>query len=45
MSLDEMRDPGEHEGSFPLAYADEPLQMHDHSRDIYVPVERASTEI
>jgi len=45
ISLDEIKNPADYEGSFPLAHADEPLHMHDYSRDIFVPVERANTEV
>jgi hypothetical protein len=38
ISLDEIRAPGEHEGSFPLGDEDAPgLHVHDYSRDIFVP--------
>jgi hypothetical protein len=37
ISLDEMRDPSTHEGSYPLHEEDSPpLHVHDYSRDIFV---------
>ncbi len=46
ISLDEMREPGEHEGSVSLEHEDAPpLHVPDYSRDIYVPFAKARTEI
>jgi hypothetical protein len=46
ISLDEMRDPSDHEGSYPLDHEDAPaLHVPDYSRDIFVPVSKARTSV
>jgi len=46
ISLDEMRDPADREGSWPLSHEDtQALHVPDYARDIFVPVSKAQTDV
>ena len=46
ISLDEMRDPADREGSWPLSHEDsQALHVPDYARDTFVPVSKAQTDV